>query len=136
RVLAVAIGRESRGQVEAGLATGDDEEDCGPCHCSGNLRNDVGCELVRRKAARGPQATRDCRVEVPAGNRTEGVCHRQHGKTEREGDPGEADSDIGKSGSKHGTAAPAQYQPKRSDELSNQLGDHSGTPWSWGSVAS
>ncbi|HET9265966.1 MAG TPA: hypothetical protein VFO14_23150 [Vicinamibacterales bacterium] len=63
------------------------------------------------------KADRHCRIQVTAGDMPDGVGHRQQRQAEREGNAEQADSDVGKCGRQHGTAAPAKHQPEGADEL-------------------
>jgi hypothetical protein len=84
RMLAVPVGSEARGDIEAGLAAGDEVQHAAGCHGADDLRHDVGHELAGGEPAPGPQAHRHRRVQVTARDRGDGVGHGHHGEAERQ----------------------------------------------------
>ncbi|MDP9809622.1 hypothetical protein J2W42_002474 [Rhizobium tibeticum] len=57
---------------------------------------------------------------MPAGNAADGKSHRQDGKTERKCNTYKTNAKFGKRCGKHGTAASAEYEPKRSKKFCNK----------------
>ena len=109
RVLAVAVGREALGEVEARRAAGDQRT--APRRAidrADHLRDDIGADVLRREAPAGGKPDRHGRVEVAARDVADGVGHRQHRQAEGERDAEEPDADLGK-----GAAITALPQPAK-----------------------
>jgi hypothetical protein len=99
-----------------GAARGDGGDD---------LHDDVRGDVLPLEALADGQADGDGRVEVPAGDVTHPVGHGHHGEAEGEADTEEADAEadaavvgLGEElGGEHGTAAAAEHQHERAEEL-------------------
>ena len=61
---------------------------------------------------------------MPARHMADRIGHGQHGQAEGERDAEKADPEIGKPGGEHGSAAPAEHQPERSEELGGNSPPH------------
>src|SRR5437899_10009528 len=79
----VAVRRKSLGNVKAWSTTGYDVEHAACNDSADDLRPDVRSELTSRETTTSPKADRDRWVEVTARDMADGVCHGQHGQTER-----------------------------------------------------
>ena len=84
RMFTVSIRGKPLGDVESGLAGRDEIEDPARGNRAEDLRNDIRQQLVRGETAAGPQPDGNRRIEVAAGDVSDGVGHRQHGQTEGE----------------------------------------------------
>ena len=75
-MVAVAVGGAPGGRsIEAVRAVGDDVEDGGGSDGADNLRNDVRRCVSYLEAPTGHQPEGDGRIEVSAGNVTQGIRH-------------------------------------------------------------
>src|SRR4029078_2265412 len=79
----VAVRCKSLGNIKAWSTTGYDVEYGARNDATENLRHDVGRELASRETTTSPKADRDRWVEVAARDMADGICHGQHGQTER-----------------------------------------------------
>ena len=105
-------------RVEAVLARRDHPQH-ERCDDRGNdLGDDVGGRVLPGEPPPETQADGDGRVEVPAGDVSDGVGHGEHAQAEREGDPEVADADVGDAGRDDRRAAAGEDQPERAEELS------------------
>ena len=76
RMLAVAVRREALGEVEAGRAAGDEIQHAGADDRADHLRDDVGDDVLRRKAPAGAKSDRHRGIEMAAGDVTDRIGHR------------------------------------------------------------
>src|SRR5438128_2708717 len=72
------------------------------------LGDDVRDDMLVGATPGAPQADRDRRVEVPAGDVTDGIGHRQHRQAECEGDAEKTDPEVRKPRGQNCSAATAQ----------------------------
>ena len=94
--------------------------------------NHVGHQLAGLKPASNHQPDRDGGVEVAARDVANGEGHGEHGETECEGDPHEADAEVDRCGAfcgeefgrEHSAAASAQDQPAGAEELGDEFVFH------------
>ena len=96
RVLAVAVGGEALGEIEARRAAGDRRR--GPRRATTaptTWDDDVGQESCCREAPARRQPDGDRRVQVAAGDVADGIGHGEHGQAEGERHAEKADADIG-----------------------------------------
>src|SRR6266404_3352132 len=113
----VAVRRKSLGNVKAWSTTGYDVEHAACNDSADDLRPDVRSELTSRETTTSPKADRDRWVEVAARDMADGVCHGQHGQTERERDAMQTNADVRKCRSQNRAPAPAKNKPKRPEKL-------------------
>ena len=92
--------------------------------CASDLREDIGCEERRGKAASGPQPHRNSGIEMAAGDRTQGIGSRQHGQAECQRHAVQADTHVRKPGRDHGAPATSQDEPERAKEFRGELRKH------------
>lgn len=74
-------------------------------------------EAGNRPPAQSPRVTAGLKC---ARNVADSVRHGHDGQAECEGDTGESDPELRKSGGENGTAAAAEHEPKRTEELGAQ----------------
>lgn len=86
RMLAVAVGGEPIGEAESCRPAGDQIEDAACGDAAQDLRYDVGQRISGGESTAGPQAKGDGRVDVTAGDMTDGVGHGQNGEAKGEAD--------------------------------------------------
>ena len=118
RVLTVAVGCKSFGQVEIRSAAGDEVKQPGPDDCTNDLGNDVGRDLACRKPAARRQPESDRRVDMAAGDMADRISHREEGETERKGYAEQADANMREAGRNNGAAAATKSQPKSANRFS------------------
>src|ERR1700754_3365450 len=127
-MLAIPVRGETRRDVETRLAAGDDVKHATGDDAADYLAHDIGQHFPARHAPSGEATDGDRGIEMRTGNVTHGIRHREHGKTESQGDTDEADAEFGKGRGKHRTSATAKNQPERTEELRNQALGHIRTP--------
>src|SRR4026207_2152411 len=116
-MLAEPVRGEAARETEVRLAARDDVEHAGSDDAARDLRHDVRQQMCSWEPPAGPQTDRNRRIEMTAGDRTEGVRAGQNCETERQRNAGETDSDLWKCCRQHCAPAAAEDQPERSDEL-------------------
>ncbi|MCY1244194.1 hypothetical protein D9M72_572530 [compost metagenome] len=116
-MLAIAIGGQATGEVEPGLAAGNEVQQCRRQNAADHLRDDVGRQLLGWKTPAGCQPDRDGRIQMTTGDMPDGERHRQDRKPECERNTEQADAYFGESRCQHGTATASQYQPERTQQL-------------------
>ena len=115
-VFAVAIGGESAGEREGGVAAGDEVENRGGADGSEELGDDVGGKLGCGEALAGDETDRDGGVEMTAGDVSDGEGHGQERESEGEGDTDVTDT-KGNGCCEDGAAATSEDKPKGAEEL-------------------
>src|SRR6476620_7947014 len=113
----VAVRCKSLGNIKAWSTTGYDVEYGARNDSTENLRHDVGRELASRETTTSPKADRDRWVEVATRDMADGICHGQHGQTERERNAHQTNADVRKRRSKNRAPAPAKNKPERPEQL-------------------
>src|SRR5580765_822863 len=121
---AVAVRRESAGEIESGPAAGDEIEHAGRDDRADDLRRDVRRHETALESTAGPQSDGHRRVEMRTGNRSECVGAGQHREPERQRDSSEADAEIGKGRGEYGGAASPKHEPEGSKELADECWIH------------
>ena len=95
------------------VAAGDDTERIRGEHGAGDLRHDVGNDVVGLHASAGEQAECDSGIEVAARDVPDGIRHGDDGETEGQRDADQADADVRERGCEHCAAATSEHQPER-----------------------
>ena len=94
RMLTVAIGCEAILQREPRSTGGNHVEDAGANDSADDLGDEIARQLPGLEAAAHPQAHRHRGIEVGAGDRPDGIGHRQHRETESEGNAQKPDAEY------------------------------------------
>ena len=128
RVFSVTVGGESRARIEARLTTGDQVQYRGSRQSTGYLRQYVGEKLAFVESTPCPKSEGHRGIEVTTRDVTDGIGHRQHGKSKRQRYAQQADTHIGKTDGEHGAAATSQHQPESADKFSPQFFCHGHLP--------
>src|SRR5689334_15613690 len=113
----VSVRRKSLGNIKAWSTACYDVEYGARKDSTENLRHDIGRELASRETTASPKTDRDRWVEVAARDMADGICHRQHGQTERERNAHQTNADVRKRRSKNCAPAPAENKPERPEKL-------------------
>src|SRR5262245_20085398 len=117
----VSIRGESRGKIESSSAAGDDAEYSTGGDPTENLRDEVTGHLRGWKLAGRAEPYRHRRIEMTAGDVSDGIGHRQHGQTERERYAKQTDTDLGECSRENRAAATTENKPEGPEELSGIL---------------
>ena len=112
--------RGEAAQHETGVAFRDDFQHRRRADRAGNLEHDIGDDIAERNAASGPEADRDRRIEMGAGNMPDGIGHRHHGEAESKRDADKTDAQLRIGGGDHRGAAAAKSEPKGAKKFSDR----------------
>jgi hypothetical protein len=116
-VVGVAVGGESAGEGEGGVAAGDQVQNSGGADGSENLGDDVGGQFGDGEAFGGDEADRDGGVEVAAGDVADGEGHGENRESEGKGHADVADAEVNACG-EDSAAATAEDKPEGAEGTS------------------
>jgi len=123
-MLGIAVAREARTEIKSRMPGRNHPQDRRTGNAAQHLRDDVTGQLCGLEPTPGPQADRHGRIEVTAGDVANGVGHREHGQTEGEGDPDEADPQLRIRRGQHRGAAAPEHEPRSPDEFRHEFLEH------------
>lgn len=125
REFAETIGGKAACRTEALFATGDEVKNSGTSDGTDDLRDDVWDGFRFGMPSADDEPHRDSRIEMAAGDVSDGVGHGQNGETEGKRDTDKADAELGAVRKEHGredcATAAAEDQPEGAKELGDQF---------------